>query len=87
MILPPVILAVADSYDPELIDFFDGFSYRLDLLDLLDKHIADLVKKHECGVRLTTPEFRVLCFGVYGNPVDAYKYFEYNYQSEWLLHR
>lgn len=85
--LPAVIPPLAKAYDVELVDFFDGWNYRYDILEQMDHHIADLMRQHEHGVRLTSAQYKMLQFGVYGNPVDAYKYFEYNYQSEWLAHR
>jgi hypothetical protein len=29
----------------------------------------------------------LVCLVIYGNPVDAYKYFEFNYQQEYMPHR
>jgi len=39
------------------------------------------------GERLSVAERKMIVYGKYGNPSDAYKYFEYNYQEEYLPHR
>jgi hypothetical protein len=30
---------------------------------------------------------KLICYAVWGNPVDAYKFFEYSYQDEYMPHR
>lgn len=30
---------------------------------------------------------KLICYAVWGNPVDAYKWFEYAYQNEYMPHR
>lgn len=85
--LPTYIPLLVNAYDVELVDFFDGYDYRSDLLELIDVHVADLVGQYNRGVPLGLSQYKILQFVVYGNPVDAYKYFEYNYQTEWLAHR
>jgi len=84
---PSVIYPLANAYDVELIDFFDGYNYRQDILELIDGQVAELVKRHEHGFRMSSVQYKLVCFVIWGQPVDAYKFFEYNYQTEWLAHR
>jgi hypothetical protein len=30
---------------------------------------------------------KLVCYALWGNPVDAYKWFEYSYQNEYMPHR
>lgn len=85
MNLPPTIPLLVESYDPELIDFFDGWEYRYDILKMIDRNVDDLARKHEHGLNLAQAEYKMMCFGIYANPVDAYKYYEYNYQDSFLV--
>lgn len=85
MNLPRTIPLLVKSYDPELIDFFDGWDYRYDILEMIDRNVDDLARKHEHGINLTQGEYKMMCFGIYANPVDAYKYYEYNYQDSFLV--
>jgi hypothetical protein len=38
--------------------------------------------------RFVSPALRrLVCYAVFGHPVDAYKFYEYNYQQEYMPHR
>lgn len=73
--------------DPELAEFFDGFEYRHDIIERIDKEVyggmQDLVNGRHISVGLR----KLICYAVWGNPVDAYKWFEYSYQNEYMPHR
>ncbi|KAH7412003.1 hypothetical protein DE146DRAFT_784606 [Phaeosphaeria sp. MPI-PUGE-AT-0046c] len=79
--------ALSSKTDPELIDFFDGFQYRHDIIERIDSEVymgmKDLVQGRHIPVALR----KLICYAVWGNPVDAYKWFEYLYQTEYMPHR
>lgn len=74
-------------HDTELDDFFDGFEYRYDILDRIDKEVEWACADISQGRRVYASMRRLVCLVIYGNPVDAYKYYEYNYQQEYMPHR
>ncbi|OCL05369.1 hypothetical protein AOQ84DRAFT_252231, partial [Glonium stellatum] len=81
---PPELIK---AYDEELTEFFDGFEYRYDILERIDRDVYDACQ--ELKARITVPHRRrrLVAYAVFGNPVDTFKYYEYNYQTEWLAHR
>ncbi|KAK4543183.1 hypothetical protein LTR36_005733 [Oleoguttula mirabilis] len=85
--LPKVLVPIASVYDTELAEFFDGYDYRVDLLRKVDDEVTRLVNTLYRGERVTFAQRKLIGYTLYGNVVDAYKYFEYNYQEEWLAHR
>jgi hypothetical protein len=78
---------MADRYDPELEAWFDGTPYRTDLLQVMDEEVDRVAAKLWRREHVTFPERKFLAYCVWGNLVDAFKYFEYNYQTSWLPHR
>lgn len=85
--LPHAMPSVAATVDEELVDFFDGYEYRYDILHKIDIEVATLCNGLRSGVHLTWTQRLLVTLSLFGNPVDAYKHFEYNYQTEWLPHR
>lgn len=83
-LIPQISRVVGDD---ELVDFFQGYEYRFDILEKIDLEVAGLVDSLYHGQRVTFAERKLVVFALYGNVVDTYKYYEYNYQSEWLAHR
>ena len=73
--------------DKELDDFFEGFDYRYDILDRIDNEVRHACTNIRYGCFVPHALRRLVCYAVFGNPVDAYKYFEYNYQQEYMPHR
>lgn len=73
--------------DKELDDFFDGFEYRYDILDRIDMEVSSVCNELRYGRFVNANLCRLVCYAVYGNPVDAYKFYEYNYQQEYMPHR
>lgn len=43
--------------------------------------------RNSAGMLIPYRRRRLVLYAVFGNPVDAFKYYEYNYQTEWLAHR
>ncbi|KAF2791251.1 hypothetical protein K505DRAFT_389450 [Melanomma pulvis-pyrius CBS 109.77] len=73
--------------DKELEDFFDGFDYRYDILDRIDREVSAACVDLIYGRPVSSGLRRLVCYAVWGNPVDAYKWYEYNYQQEYMPHR
>lgn len=85
--LPQIIVPTASMYGAELADFFDGYEYRTDILQKIDHEVARLANALYHGERVTFAQRRLVVYALYGNVADAFRYFEYCYQSEWLAHR
>ncbi|KAK5126136.1 hypothetical protein LTR85_011491 [Meristemomyces frigidus] len=85
--LPEALVPLAGIYDTELADFFDGYEYRVDILHKIDQEVARLANALYHGERVTFAQRKLIGYTLYGNVVDAFKYFEYDYQEEWLAHR
>lgn len=81
----PVRLDV--TYDEELADFFDGVPYRHDILQEIDRIVDGFCYQIQCGMFVKASDRRLVVYALWGNPIDAYKYYEYNYQTTWLKHR
>ena len=75
------------AYDEELTEFFDGYEYRYDILERIDRDVHDACEELRAGMLIPHRRRRLVLYAVFGNPVDAFKYYEYNYQTEWLAHR
>jgi hypothetical protein len=73
--------------DPELMEFFDGFDYRHDIIERIDKEVYGGMQDLVNGRPITVGLRKLICYAVWGNPVDAYKWFEYSYQNEYMPHR
>jgi hypothetical protein len=73
--------------DPELLDFFDGFEYRNDIIERIDQEVYAGVMAIVNGQQISLALRKLVCYAVWGNPIDAYKYFEYSYQNEYMPHR
>lgn len=79
--------SVRYTQDDELDDFFAGFEYRYDILDRIDREVqfaCDVILK---DMPIPPELMRLVCYAIFGNPVDAYKFYEYNYQQEYMPHR
>lgn len=79
--------ALNSKTDPELVEFFDGFDYRHDILERIDKEVYAGMQALACGRYTPVALRKLICYAVWGNPVDAYKWFEYSYQNEYMPHR
>ena len=78
---------LALKHDEELIEFFNGYEYRIDILQQIDREVSQLSDELYHGQRITYGQRKLIAHAVYGNLVDAYKFYEYNYQKDWLPHR
>lgn len=74
-------------HDPELVDFFDGFEYRHDIIDRIDQEVRSAMRALAYGDQLPLGLRKLVCYALWGNPVDAYKWFEYSYQKDYMPHR
>ncbi|KAJ8107052.1 hypothetical protein OPT61_g9132 [Boeremia exigua] len=73
--------------DPELVEFFEGFEYRLDIIERIDVVVRAGIRELSL-CRSLPPEYRrLICYAIWGNPSDAYKWYEYQFQEEYLQHR
>ncbi|KAF2110844.1 hypothetical protein BDV96DRAFT_583040 [Lophiotrema nucula] len=88
-VLPPGFQYRAIQYteDAELDDFFAGFEYRYDILERIDREVYFACIDMQAGRPVSTSLRRLVCYAVFGNPVDAYKWYEYSYQQDYLPHR
>jgi hypothetical protein len=68
-------------------DFFDGFDYRHDIIERIDKEVYGGMQELVNGRTITIGLRKLMCYAVWGNPVDTYKWFEYSYQNEYMPHR
>lgn len=75
------------KYDQELIDFFDGFDYRHDIIDRIDQEVYMGIQDLAFGRPVSMALRKLICYAIWGNPVDAYKWYEYSYQQEYMPHR
>jgi hypothetical protein len=78
---------LSTKQDPELLDFFDGFNYRHDIIERIDEEVRMGIRELAYGRAISVSLRKLICYAVWGNPVDAYKWFEYSYQSEYMPHR
>ncbi|KAF1970063.1 hypothetical protein BU23DRAFT_571114 [Bimuria novae-zelandiae CBS 107.79] len=79
--------SLRSRHDPELDDFFEGFDYRWDIIDRIDREVMFACNEISSGKSVPSGLRRLVCYAAWGNPVDAYKWFEYNYQEEYMAHR
>lgn len=77
------------AFDEELLEFFDidGGSYRYDILREMDQVVGGLCYKIQCGIQVKNADRKLVAYAIWGNPVDAFKYYEYSYQTVWLKHK
>ncbi|KAJ4309008.1 hypothetical protein N0V94_009123 [Neodidymelliopsis sp. IMI 364377] len=73
--------------DPELVDFFNGFEYRYDIIDRIDQVVYAVIRELSFGRPVSSGYRRLICYAIWGNPSDAYKWYEYSLQEEYLPHR
>jgi hypothetical protein len=73
--------------DPELVSFFEGFEYRWDIIDRIDMAVRGAIQALGTGQPVNPGWRRLICCAIWGNPVDAYKWYEYQLQEEYLPHR
>ncbi|KAJ4332862.1 hypothetical protein N0V87_008075 [Didymella glomerata] len=73
--------------DPELVSFFEGFEYRWDIIDRIDMAVRGAIQALGTGQPVNPGWRRLICYAIWGNPVDAYKWYEYQLQEEYLPHR
>ena len=64
--------SVSKRHDPEMDDFFNGFEYRWDILESIDRAVADACAALGAGQFVNASMRRLICYAVWGNPVDAY---------------
>lgn len=74
------------KYDGELVEFFAGFEYRHDIIDRIDQEVYQGVQDLSYGRPVPVSLRKLICYALWGNPVDAYKWFEYSYQQEYMPH-
>jgi hypothetical protein len=79
--------SLSTKRDPELTEFFDGFHYRHDIIERIDNEVYMGMQELVNGKMIPLALRKLICYAVWGNPVDAYKWFEYSYQIEYMPHR
>lgn len=78
---------LSSKTDPELDDFFDGHEYRDDVIDAIDQEVYAALQAIAYGQYVPVALRKLVCYAVWGNPVDAYKYYEYTFQAEHMPHK
>ena len=71
------------KYDEELSDFFEGYQFRHDIIRRIDAEVAIACREISMGRNVASGLRRLVCYALWGNPVDAYKWFEY--VTSWLM--
>jgi hypothetical protein len=64
--------SVYDRQDIELQDFFSGFDTRNDILDGIDRAVADACAAMSAGLSVSSDLKRLVCYACWGNPIDAF---------------
>lgn len=75
--------ALSSKTDPELIDFFDGYEYRHDIIERIDGEVYMGIKDVAHGRHIPVGLRKLVCYAVWGNPVDAYKWVRSFYYEVW----
>ncbi|KAF2753558.1 hypothetical protein EJ05DRAFT_515015 [Pseudovirgaria hyperparasitica] len=81
------ITRIVDKRDQELEDFFRDYEYRFDILETIDREVLYFCSILKDGGRISRNQRMLVAYHLWGQPVDCYKWYEYNYQTEWLAHR
>jgi hypothetical protein len=55
------------------VDFFDGFDYRHDIIDRIDGEVRVAMRELAYGGSVPLALRKLVCYALWGNPVDAYK--------------
>ncbi|KAJ9643631.1 hypothetical protein H2201_006263 [Coniosporium apollinis] len=79
--------SLSKKFDEELSAFFEGYQYRVDILMRIDKEAETYRRDFLDNSPLSAGQRKLMIYALFGNPVDAYKFYEYNFQTEWLPHR
>ncbi|KAF2084261.1 hypothetical protein K490DRAFT_59685 [Saccharata proteae CBS 121410] len=77
---------VADASDEELDEFLTTNGYDRDILNMIDDEVASLVRKVQKGHLIHLKDRKLLQYALWGNPVDAYKQYEFHHQLRRLRH-
>ncbi|KAF9697542.1 hypothetical protein EKO04_004109 [Ascochyta lentis] len=80
-------LPLRSKLDTELVDFFHGFEYRHDIIDRIDDVVRQGIHELSLGQPIPAGYRQLICYAIWGNPSDAYKWYEYSLQEEYLPHR
>jgi hypothetical protein len=64
--------SVYSRQDIELQDFFSGFDTRNDILDSIDRAVADACATMSAGLFVSANLKRLICYACWGNPIDAF---------------
>ncbi|KAF2133863.1 hypothetical protein P153DRAFT_100196 [Dothidotthia symphoricarpi CBS 119687] len=77
---------LSTKHDPELVDFFDGFEYRHDIIQRIDQEVFYGIEELSFCRPVPLAMRKLVCYAIWGNPVDAYKWYEYSYQQDYMAH-
>lgn len=59
-----------------------GHAARLRILDQIDETVSMGIRKLALGRPVNYDLRKLICYAIWGNPVDAYKWFRYSYQLD-----
>lgn len=68
------------KYDSELTNFIDGRQCRDGIIDRIDEEVCAGVQDFIDGQPVPIALRKLVCYAVWGHPVDAYKWYEFTYQ-------
>ncbi|KAF2634494.1 hypothetical protein P280DRAFT_413672, partial [Massarina eburnea CBS 473.64] len=77
-------VTLRSTQDTELVDFFGGFEFRWDILDRIDDEVTRACAALKLGRFVKAGLRKLVCYAVWGNPIDACKQPVYNYQEDFL---
>lgn len=72
---------LAERYDPELDAHINGHMYPYDILFTIDEEAKRGIKEVLAGRSVRLGLRKLICYALWGNPVDAYKWYQYQYQE------
>lgn len=74
-------------FDAELFEFFADIGICYEILGDMDKEVALLTQDYLSGRQLNRHQLIFLAMVTYANPVDALKYYEYCYKTDFRQNR
>ena len=80
-------IPLEDQDDKELTRFWiSAGRERPDLLREADDEVRRIIHVLSHGAKVPYEQRKLVALALYGNAVDTYKFYEYNYQREYLAH-
>ncbi|KAF2848427.1 hypothetical protein T440DRAFT_401358, partial [Plenodomus tracheiphilus IPT5] len=72
--------------DLEIDDFFKGHDFRDDVVQKIDQEVQMGIHNLNQGYFVPLALRKLVSYALWGNPIDAFKWYEYCYQQDYLPH-